>query len=141
MQTMCAARVCSSCGRRSRFRRHIDVASEIRAWQIARRSLAGCMPQQLSLFEEPKHESQDYPLFFALLPDEEATLQIAQLVERFRQSHGLTGALRPLHVTLCDLVPRETPQRTIEVASKVAASVAAAPFRVALNRMTRFGGK
>jgi|HubBroStandDraft_5_1064220.scaffolds.fasta_scaffold69781_2 2'-5' RNA ligase len=99
------------------------------------------MPQQLSLFEEPKHESQDYPLFFALLPDEEATLQIAQLVERFRQSHGLTGALRPLHVTLCDLVPRETPQRTIEVASKVAASVAAAPFRVALNRMTRFGGK
>lgn len=98
------------------------------------------MPQQLSLFDEPQHARHDNPLFFALLPDEEATQQITRLVEQFRHTHGMTGALRPLHVTLCDLIPRETAERTIEVASSVAASIAAAPFRVALNRITRFGG-
>ena len=99
------------------------------------------MPQQLPLFEEPKREQQDDPLFFALLPDEEATAQIAQLVEQFRQSHGLTGALRPLHMTLCDLISRETMEKTVDVASKVASSVSAMPFRVALNRVMRFGGR
>jgi len=99
------------------------------------------MPQQLPLFEDPERERQHDPLFFALQPDEEAASQIAQLVDRFRQSHGLTGVLRPLHVTLCDLIPRETMQKTVDVASKAASSVSAMPFRVALNRVMRLGGR
>jgi RNA 2',3'-cyclic 3'-phosphodiesterase len=98
------------------------------------------MPQQMSLFEEPEREPDSDPLFFALLPDADAAARIADLVERFRASHGLTGALRPLHITLCDLILRETTQRTLEVASRVAASVVGAPFRVSLHRVMRFGG-
>ena len=99
------------------------------------------MPQQLPLFEEPKREQPDDPLFFALQPDAEATSQIVQLVDSFRQSHGLTGVLRPLHVTLCDLISRETIEKTVDVASRVASSVSATPFRIALNRVMRFGGR
>ncbi|HTW35374.1 MAG TPA: 2'-5' RNA ligase family protein [Rhizomicrobium sp.] len=100
------------------------------------------MPQQLSLFEVPERELNPDPLFFALLPDEDATRHIEQLVENFRRAHGLTGALRPLHVTLCDLSVRTNIQRTIDIAVEVAASVAAAPFRIAFNRAARFrGGK
>ena len=98
------------------------------------------MPQQLSLFEEPARERNPDPLFFALLPDEDATRSIEQLVENFRQAHGLTGALRPLHVTLCDLGVRTNMQKTIDVAAKAAAEITAAPFRMAFNRATRFGG-
>jgi 2'-5' RNA ligase len=97
------------------------------------------MSQQLSLFEEPAREIDPDPLFFALLPDEDATRNIAQLVEDFRQAHGLTGVLRPLHVTLCDITVRANMQKTIDVASRAAASVTAAPFRIAFNRATRFG--
>lgn len=97
------------------------------------------MPQQLSLFEEPARELNPDPLFFALLPDEGAAQDIAQLVDTFRQTHALTGALRPLHVTLCDLTVRTNNQKTIDVASKAAAAVAAAPFRIAFNRAARFG--
>jgi RNA 2',3'-cyclic 3'-phosphodiesterase len=98
------------------------------------------MPQQLSLFEEPARELNADPLFFALLPDEDATRSIAQLAEGFRQAHGLTGALRPLHVTLCDLAVRTNIEKTIDVASKAAATVTAAAFRIAFNRAARFGG-
>ena len=97
------------------------------------------MPQQLSLFEEPERELNPDPLFFALLPDEDATRSIAELVETFRKAHGLTGALRPLHVTLCDLTVRTSAEKTIDIASKAAASIAGAPFRIAFNRAARFG--
>ena len=97
------------------------------------------MPRQLSLFEEPEREHNPDPLFFALLPDEDAARRIEQLVADFRQAHGLTGALRPLHVTLCDLTVRENIQKTIDVAAKAAEAVTAAPFRIAFNRATRFG--
>jgi 2'-5' RNA ligase len=98
------------------------------------------MAQQLSLFEEPARELDPDPLFFALLPDEDATRSIVQLAESFRQAHGLTGALRPLHVTLCDLAVRTSTQKTIDVASNAAAMIKAAPFRIAFNRAARFGG-
>src|SRR5271155_2086513 len=144
MQTMFAARVFSCRGRRraqNRPRRHIDIAksAQDRAWQIRRRGLAVLMPEQLSLFEEPARALDPDPLFFALLPDEDAARSIEQLVEDFRRAHGLTGVLRPLHVTLCDLTVRTNMQKTIDVAAKAAASVAAAPFRIAFNRATRFG--
>src|SRR5580698_6570021 len=144
MRTMFVAQVFSCHGRRrakSRHRRHIDIAkfAQDRAWQIRRHGLAVLMSQQLSLFEEPAREIDPDPLFFALLPDEEATRNIAQLVEDFRQAHGLTGVLRPLHVTLCDITVRANMQKTIDVASRAAASVTAAPFRIAFNRATRFG--
>ena len=99
------------------------------------------MPQQLSLFEEPAREINPDPLFFALLPDEDATRSIEQLAENFRQAHGLTGAVRPLHVILCDLAVRTSTQKTIDVASRAADAVTAAPFRIAFNRAARFGGK
>ena len=98
------------------------------------------MPQQLSLFEEAAHGADPDPLFFALVPDEEATQRIEDLVENFRRTHGLTGALRPLHVTLCDLTIRANAEKTIDVASEAAAAAAAAPFRIAFNRAMRFGG-
>jgi 2'-5' RNA ligase len=98
------------------------------------------MAQQLSLFEEPARELNPDPLFFALLPDDEATRSIEQLAQNFRQAHGLTGSLRPLHVTLCDLTVRTSTQKTIDVASKAADAVTAAPFRIAFNRAARFGG-
>jgi len=98
------------------------------------------MPRQLSLFEEPARAIDPDPLFFALLPDEEATRRIEELVENFRRAHGLTGILRPLHVTLCDLALRAGAEKTIDTAAKAAAAIAAAPFRIAFNRTARFGG-
>ena len=38
------------------------------------------MAQQLSLFEEPARELDPDPLFFALLPDEDAAHSIAELL-------------------------------------------------------------
>ncbi len=95
------------------------------------------MPEQLSFggFDEAKTRDS---LFFALLPDADSASRITALERYISGKHGLTG--KPLadrlHISLYSLgVYAGLPRGIVATAREAAATVAAAPFDVAFDRV------
>ncbi|HEY0107044.1 MAG TPA: 2'-5' RNA ligase family protein [Rhizomicrobium sp.] len=86
--------------------------------------------------------SQKDRIFFAVLPDAETAARIHALAGALKAKHGLGGTLilpEHLHITLFHLGDwRELPQAIVEIASKAAGEIAAAPFEVACRRAESF---
>ena len=96
------------------------------------------MIKQLTFgFDEPPVETD--PLFLAVVPDEDTAQRLEERAEQLRKTHGLTGASRPFHITLCEIVPRASFPRMLEALAGVGTSLGAQPFSVALNRVVKFG--
>src|ERR1019366_8338904 len=100
------------------------------------------MPGQISLDGFDAAPEPTDRLFFAIFPDEGAATRIAQLAQRLRNEHGLTGqapATERFHVTLhhlgdyCGLPPG-----LVATASEAAATVAMPPFEITLDRVASF---
>jgi 2'-5' RNA ligase len=100
------------------------------------------MPEQFSLTGFDAAPKPTDRLFFAIFPDAAAAGRIAQLAHHLRGRHGLKG--RPLetgrlHITLHHLGDYpELRQDIVAAAIKAAATVVAAPFEVALDRVLSF---
>jgi 2'-5' RNA ligase len=79
--------------------------------------------------------------FFALKPDDKATIEIARVCERFRKSHRLIGSpvdAEEFHLTLADMGRPERLQQSLESALVAAAeSVSAKSFEVSLDSAVR----
>ena len=76
--------------------------------------------------------------FFAIFPDAESAPRLASLAEDLRDQHGLRGqalAAGRFHITLHHLGDYAgLPNKIVAMAMKAGASVAAAPFEIALDR-------
>jgi 2'-5' RNA ligase len=96
------------------------------------------MIKQLSFgFDEPPVETD--PLFLAIVPDEETAQRFEQCAEQLRKTYGLTGASRPFHITLCEIVPRTSVPKMLEALAGAGASMTAPPFSVVLDHAVKFG--
>jgi 2'-5' RNA ligase len=86
--------------------------------------------------------SQKDRIFFAVLPDAEAAARIHALAEGIKAENDLGGNLilpEHLHITLFHLGDwRELPTAIVEIASRAAAEVSAAPFAVTCRRVESF---
>jgi len=86
--------------------------------------------------------SQKDRIFFAVLPDAGAAARIHALAEELKTKNGLGGNLilpEHLHITLFHLGDwRELPREIVEIASRAAAEVVAAPFAVTCRRAESF---
>lgn len=83
-------------------------------------------------------------LFFALFPDQSATIMMGQLVERLRTEHGLVGApVKPtdLHVTLHYLGRFDgLPGQIVTAARAAADTIRLASFQCAFDQVESFSG-
>ncbi|MFI5000654.1 MAG: 2'-5' RNA ligase family protein [Reyranellales bacterium] len=81
-------------------------------------------------------------LFLAVLPDPETASRIADVAQRLRVGHGLTGKpLEPehLHVTLCHIGDGVgLPSEVVASVAERAAGVVMPPFRIAFDRVMSF---
>src|ERR1700709_2516905 len=86
--------------------------------------------------------SQKDRIFLAVLPDEATAARIHALAEKLRAANKFTGTLiRPehLHITLFHLGDwNGLPQSIVDIASKAATEIAAAPFEIACTRTESF---
>jgi RNA 2',3'-cyclic 3'-phosphodiesterase len=85
--------------------------------------------------------TQGTHFFFALKPDDKATVEIARICERFRKSHRLMGTpvdAEEFHLTLVDMGRPERLQQPMESALVAAAeSVSIKGFEVSLDSAVR----
>lgn len=102
------------------------------------------MSEQLSLFEEPKVQPNQYRLLLAIFPDAEAIDSIRNHQTSLSKEFGLMGKPRPgdiLHVTLHHVADYpEIPHRAIASATEAAASALSgrASFEVVFDHVRSF---
>jgi RNA 2',3'-cyclic 3'-phosphodiesterase len=100
------------------------------------------MVEQLSLAEFDATRRPTDRLFFALIPDADATALIAQRLQPMRREHGLTGraiAMERFHITLHFIDDYlGLPPRIVTTVSEAVATVAIPPFEVRLDRAKSF---
>jgi len=84
-------------------------------------------------------------LFFAIYPDAVCAARIARLAQILRVEHGLNGnpfKTERFHVTLHFLGDFPgMPQDVVSMSAKAAAAVTMAPFDIAFDRASSFGGR
>ncbi|WP_119302769.1 2'-5' RNA ligase family protein [Dongia deserti] len=100
------------------------------------------MPEQLSFAGFEASPLPTESVFVAILPDEEASVRIAQIARRVRDKHKLTG--RPLavwrfHVSLHYVASHVSANVVVE-ASDVVSTIEMPPFRVAFDRVKSLRG-
>jgi 2'-5' RNA ligase len=106
------------------------------------------MSQQFSFAEfakAPAAPRSPGPLFFALFPDAETAVRIAELSQRLKIDLGVKRKPIPtdrLHVTLYFLGDfPDLPEDIIDVASAAADSLTTGPFDVVFDRVVSFTGR
>jgi RNA 2',3'-cyclic 3'-phosphodiesterase len=101
------------------------------------------MNEQLSLTGLGEPAKPTDRLFFAIFPSADAAAQIAQLTQRVRGQHGLSGkaiATDRFHSTLNHLGDYAgVPQDIVAMAMKAAVLVEMSPFDVVFDRVWDFG--
>jgi 2'-5' RNA ligase len=103
------------------------------------------MSEQLSFADLPAAPRSTDRLFFALFPDDDVAVEIAELTRRLRGELGLKGkpiATDRLHVTLHFLGDFPgLPKEIIASASAAAESLTSHQFEVMFDRVMSFAGK
>lgn len=96
--------------------------------------------QQLPL---PPSRARQHSIFFALLPDGEAQVSAAGVLDGLRMTYGCRGRATPsyrLHVSLLGLGAYwQAPAHLVAHAREAAARVAHPPVEIAFNRVAPFG--
>ena len=98
------------------------------------------MPEQYSFAGMAPPLVEAASVFFAIYPDANDAARATSIAEELRGRLGLSGRLRPLHVSLHYLGDRAMlPDSKIEAACRIAASIAFPPFEITFDRVTSFG--